>query len=84
MAKFPIFLIHEPMQHFFDRKYEPTPWTTLLTQQRRIQSALSIRRKRHLFEAMTNDALDVYTFVLHLWIDDLTIPSDVMDQVADA
>ena len=69
-------LTHESTTHFFDRINEP--WTTILTQRRRIQEALSTRRARLRLEAMDSEMPDVCVcvFVPDLWIEPLVNPPD--------
>ena len=72
----PVCFTHESTAHFFDRIREPPPWTTILTQRRRIQQALSSRRERFRLEAMDNTMPDVCVFVPDLWIEPLINPPD--------
>ena len=59
IAHSPVCLTHESTAHFFERIREPPPWTTILTQRRRIQEALSNRRAHLRLEAMDSEMPDV-------------------------
>ena len=76
IAHSPVCLTHESTTHFFERLREPPPWTTILTQRRRIQKALSAKRAKFRLEAMDNEMPDVCVFVPDLWIEPLVNPPD--------
>ena len=59
IAHSPVCVTHESTAHFFERIREPPPWTTILTQRRRIQEALSNRRAHLRLEAMDSEMPDV-------------------------